>query len=276
MRLFGLALLLSTVAFGDPKSEPIKPAKVVDVPTKGFSIEVPEGWEAVKGFAGSSVMMQMPKKEGLDYRDNMQVLTFQRPKELNDFVAEEFAEFITKKFSELSSSVRDYRVREPEFVSLADGRDGILFYADFKLEGMKMMHAHVLTSSQTRHYLISYTAPQSRFQDDGAETGLNIAWQAMTSFKADTPAPAGAVEWIKPVAFGLGGGAFFAIVLFLWRKQKEKSTVNRYGDTFEGDLEADVHSNPGSRIESDPGFDYESDPPVTLNEYEDDENDLAI
>ena len=80
---------------------------------------------------------------------------------------------------------------------MEDGREGILIYTDFLGSGRKMMQAHVLVSSETNHYLSTFTDVAEHFENpsDGAQF-LAEAWSAMTSIQLDsaTPSPGRGIE----------------------------------------------------------------------------------
>ena len=121
---------------------------------------------------------------------NIAVVRFKGSKLINDTTADEFAEKLVKTYPTTSSTIETYTMRNHQSIQMADGREGVLFYTDFMGSGRKMMQAHVLVSSETGHYLVTYTDVAEHFENpaDGTQF-LADAWTSMTSIELDSPNP---------------------------------------------------------------------------------------
>jgi|GEM_PF-4818950 len=161
----------------------------IEVGEKGFSITPPEGWEIVHNVGVATVLLQAQKQAGMTYQRSIQVMAFESPRFIDQTTAKEFEEYLVKKFSEVSAAIEDYRIRNNTDIEMSDGRKGILFYSEFKFDGVAMMQAHVLVSSKTRHYLTTYTDIAEHFEQEENQAYLAEAWGAMTSLELDSGTP---------------------------------------------------------------------------------------
>ena len=161
----------------------------VSVDGKGFTIIAPSGWTVQKNLPRSSLFLQAQVSEG-EYPRNIAVVRFNDPVLISDSTANDFAQRLVKLYPAVSSTIENYALRNHESIQMTDGREGILFYTDFIGSGRKMMQAHILLSSQTSHYLITYTDVAEHFENQGNEASfLTEAWASMVSTELDSPNP---------------------------------------------------------------------------------------
>ncbi len=161
----------------------------VVVGDRGFSIVPPQGWEVRKDFPGTSLLAQVPAEKADGYQRTIQVMVMDGARFIDDITAEEFETLITRKFSEASTNIEEFRIRQSTPIELADGRPGLLFYSEFTFDGVAMMQAHILVSSSSRHYLLTFTDLAANFEGSPASPQLTEAWTAMTSLEVDGRTP---------------------------------------------------------------------------------------
>ncbi|MFK7824961.1 MAG: hypothetical protein AB8G05_12445 [Oligoflexales bacterium] len=167
---------------------------------KGFSILPPLGWEVHADYPNLSLLMQVPFSEGLGYQRTIQIMAFKGPKYIDDITRRDFEKVIVQRYSKVSQSVKNFRVRNHMITKMEDGREGVLYYTEFDLEHKRMMQAHILISSSSRSYLLTYTDVIEHFEGDKASEHLTKAWESMTSIKLGSDAP---VRFQKTFLLGL-------------------------------------------------------------------------
>lgn len=221
-----------------PTSEPA-PQGRISVDEKGFSIQAPPGWEVRKDFPNASLLMQVPMSPGTKYQRTIQVMSFSGARFINPVTAKEFEEIIQKRFAAASSSVQDYKVRNHLPIEMQDGRQGMLYYAAFVMEGVPMMQAHILVSSQTRHFLLTFTDLAEHFEESANSPELAEAWTSMTSVALDSPTPRSEDKMI--ILASIIGGVivlFFVLILlrnWLARKRLRELTADGVEISDDGD-----------------------------------------
>lgn len=203
-----------------------------------ISLVPPSGWEVFTNHPSLTLLMQVPHDPSLKYQRTIQVAAFSGKKYIDEVTAREYEQIIVRKFSQLTSSIEDYKVREHQMVDMADGRDGILIYTEFMLEGVPMMQAHILVTSEKRHYLMTYTDLADHFEKDEYSQYLNEAWTAMISVEL---AGGGGASFLKKLGLGrfkrfqtliyVGSGAVaLGIIVFLFSLVRKRWTGNKYGE----------------------------------------------
>jgi hypothetical protein len=241
----------TSVADGQPrKNQKVKPVTVeareslpagalvssgerVAIDGKGFSIIAPQGWVVRKNLPRSSlfVQAQVPASQ---YPRNISVVRFAEPKIISAVSAQEFADRLVASFPQVSSTIEGYSLRSHESIKMLDGREGWLFYTEFSDSGRKMMQAHVLVSSETNHYLATYTDVAEHF--DGAAAGdafLSEAWGAMTSIELNSPSPGLGFD-VRRITAVLIGLSLLFIFSTLVRKFIAKRHYRAMSDAEEG------------------------------------------
>jgi hypothetical protein len=194
-----------------PAGAEISQGEKISIEGKGFAIQPPVGWIIQRDHPRLSLMIMAPVAEN-QYPPNISVVRFPGPMLISKDSAEKFAEKIIKGFTSASSTLQGYSLRSSEPVKLADGRDALLFYTDYQDGERKMMQAHVLASSKTNHYLLSYTDVAENFvsgSEGSSSQVFNNAWSSMVSLELDSGNP----EPAKTVTIAL---AVIAAIAVLW------------------------------------------------------------
>ena len=172
-----------------PAGTEISQGERIAIDGKGFSVVAPTGWVTQRNLPRSSLFLQA-RVTGAEYPRNITVVRFNEPVLINESTANDFAERLVKLYPAASSTIENYTLRNHQSIQMADGREGILFYTDFMGSGRKMMQAHILVSSETNHYLVSYTDVAEHFENPGDSSPfLADAWASMISIQLDSPNP---------------------------------------------------------------------------------------
>lgn len=190
-----------------PDGAEISQGERILIDGKGFSIKPPAGWIIQRDVPRISLSLVAPVADG-QYPSNINVIRFSGAKIINQDTAEKFSEKIVKDFPATSPTIEAYTLRNSQPIDLADGRKALLFYTDFLGSGRKMMQAHVLASSETNHYLITYTDLAENFEPnaEGVQSPVfNFAWESLSSLELDSPNPVPSQElaWILGVVGAL-------------------------------------------------------------------------
>lgn len=194
-----------------------------------FSIKPPQGWEVFSKRDNLTLLMQVPHQPGMRYQRTIQVASFSEPRFIDEMTAKEYENVIVQKFSAVSSAIEDYHVRNHMTVDLTDGRSGLLFYTEFKLEGVPLMQAHILVSSADRHYLMTFTDVAEHFESDEASQFLTEAWDSLTSVELSTRSPQ---RFETFAAVGVGVVALTVIIfgLIAFRTWRSGRKYHMYAD----------------------------------------------
>jgi hypothetical protein len=158
----------------------------IEFKDRGFSIVPPKGWTVITSVQGASLLMQPNFVPGMRYQRTLQVATFQNARVIDQDNAEAFGDSLVERYANRSSNLSGYRIRNFIPVNLKDGNSGMLYYAEFKIDGVDLMQSHLVVSSRTRHYIISFTDVAEHFEGE-SETSkfLSTAWESMISFQVD-------------------------------------------------------------------------------------------
>ncbi len=202
------------------------------VADKEISITPPVGWEVMTRVPNMTLVMQPPLLSGERYRRTLQVSTFKGSRYIDEDAAEEVGEFIISSFSKLSTSVENYRLRNYLPVRLPDGNHGLLYYTEFTLEGVAMMHAHLMLSGQNFHYLLTFTDVAENFESSvGASEFLSIAWESMISARVPKLPPQ---RWTKGELAAVLGVSTLLAGFFVWLRSYRARRIQRsYDDQAE-------------------------------------------
>jgi hypothetical protein len=227
----------------------------VTLPEKGFSMQIPIGWKYRKDLPRTTLFMRPEKLKEGDYPRNVSVLRFSEPMVINSTSAEKFSNFLVKNFPSASAEIADFKLRNYEEVKMNDDRPALLIYTDFLIGSKPMMQAHVLVSSQTAHYLVSYTDQADNFETpQGISESFATIWESMTSIELDSASPQileGFQWWIY-----LGGIVLLVAGGFgFYRYRTANSLYNRYtamdpGEAALVDPKTKANSQIDSKIES--------------------------
>ncbi len=159
----------------------------IEIAERGFSLISPSGWEIVRDHPGITLMLRAPKAPKSNYQRTLQVTVLGGAQPIDEITAREYEEKLVKDFGAATRS-DDYRLRNYQFVETEDNQKAILFYTEFSLADVPLMQAHLLVSSKTRHYLVTFTDLAQGFDTEGLAPTLPEAWASMISIKTDTVA----------------------------------------------------------------------------------------
>lgn len=161
---------------------------LMDFADSGFSIAPPEGWEVYRNYGGATLLMQVPHAPELQYQRAIQILRFSGPKFIDQPTADEFAEVIRKQVTASSGGIANFSIRNHMVVDLRPDLKGALYYTSFAFDTLELMQVHILVSSATHHYVMTYTDLAEHFESD-ANPNLTTSWRAMTSIELDSRGP---------------------------------------------------------------------------------------
>jgi len=219
----------------------------IEIEEKGFNLTPPNGWSVNFNYPSTTLLLEAPDRKSDKYRRTIQVLSFSESRYMDELSSEEFALYISKNFSQASAMIQDFEMRDKVPVELNSNLSGYLYYTSFKIDETELMQMHVLISSATRHFLVTYTDLAVFFDTDiSSEVHLNEAWQVMSSIELDSPAP---VRFSSArnlvVVFSLA--LLFGVGYWIIRSRRAASTYRKYAD--ESDVEYDT-SNHGSKVKT--------------------------
>ncbi len=163
----------------------------------------------------------------MKYQRTIQVASFSGVKFIDEISIKEFEELIVRKFSQTSASVEDYRIRNSMAISMDDGREGLLFYSEFQIDGVPLMQAHIMVTTAERHYMMTFTDLAEHFEGEQAASYLNVAWATMTSVQLSGPTPA-RYQTMRNAGAALGGVAALVLCLMGINRYRAKSRYKQY------------------------------------------------
>ncbi len=194
-----------------------------------FSMNGPSGWNVFTKHPSLTLLMQAPKDPNLKYQRTIQVAAFTGPKFIDNVTAKEFEDIITQKFKTAMLGIEDFNLRNHSEVEMADGREGILFYSSFKINDVSLMQAHILVSSQDKHYLLTYTDVVEHFESDSSNQYLTEAWDAMISAELNSPTPVRFQTGIMVVA-GIIGVIVLLLIGVVIARRRAGNEYKEYAD----------------------------------------------
>ncbi|MBP6218259.1 MAG: hypothetical protein KA436_06710 [Oligoflexales bacterium] len=227
MGCFVLFCFLSIHLFAD--GPVLSDGKIIEVKAKEFSIAPPIGWQIQKESWNISLLLQGPpqKREKtphgdktLSYQRNIQVLAFHGALDFDERTIQDFKITLAEQYSKLPF-VKDFKVQSSDSVVLADGADAVLFYTDFFMAETPMMQAHLLVSSPSRHYVISFTDFAENLLGGMDSPHFKEAWDSMKSFHTELRPSSSGFYSLSAVLLGVIAALFIAGVIFNRRRKKE-------------------------------------------------------
>ena len=222
----------------------ISDGTAIKIDGKGFSINPPAGWQIVQNQPGMSLLLKVPSRPDLKYQRNIQVMEFSGPKYIDAITGQEFSESIVKNYSQFVPGISEYKFRNFDNVAMNDGRNGLLFYTEFKLNDLSMMQALILLSAQNNHYLVIYSDVAENFgeKEGSSQKFLNESWTSMTSIALDTPTPGRPNN--LPLIFGIIIGFLLLGVTFALARRIRSS---RLYDSFEDNIDTNPPTDPHTK-----------------------------
>jgi hypothetical protein len=177
------------------------------------------------------MILQAPVVPDAKYRRTIQVTAFADPFYFSETEMGNFEKKLIKAFSQGDASISNYRVRNHQPVELSNGMKAELYYTEFSVDGGDLMQMHVLVSSSTHHFVVTYTDLASYFDAETApEPHLNEAWEIMNTVVIDAPAVSPVVPAIKFVVAAIVIVAFAGVFFFINNRRKAK----QYDDIASG------------------------------------------
>lgn len=189
------------------KEEPkLATGERIEIPDVGFSIVPPNGWMVHKNSHGSSLLFEAPKQPNQIYQPTIQVMVFNKLRYIDEVTMKEYGDLIVEKFGKMSNRVTGYHLRDAAIQRLETGDPSILYYTEFQYDDVPIMQMHILISSATNHFVMTYTDIAKVFEDESSP-GLAIAYTSMHSAQLDSRPP-----W-RWRGFVIAGGAVFLVIL---------------------------------------------------------------
>lgn len=181
-----------------------------------ISISTTKGWEVFTDIPGLTLLMRAPLDPLTRYQRTIQIASFSGARYMDEITAKEFEGLIVRKFSATSATIQKFRIRNYINVEMEDGRPGLLFYSEFSANDVNLMQAHVLVSTDRRHFLITYTDVASHFE--GKEQGpyFEEAWTSIRSTQLRGAVPK-RFHMTMTVLYGIGGVILLAGMVAIFR-----------------------------------------------------------
>jgi hypothetical protein len=199
----------------------------ISIEALGIVVTPPKGWQVdMRKSNGMAVIMSEPKvvlthvKEVITtYQRNITVSVKHEATPIDGKTEATLAEALKREFSK-SNMIQDYSIMETKIFDFAPKVKALLVYASFRLNGVNMMHMHVLVSGEEKQFLQTYTDMASRFSTTDA--GFTQAWTSITGLQVKGAAPARYENIIK---FGSAAGILsilLAAVSFIRHRGRKK------------------------------------------------------
>jgi hypothetical protein len=189
------------------KEEPrISTGERIEIPDVGFTIIPPNGWMVHKNSHGSSLLFEAPKQPNQIYQPTIQVMVFSKHRYIDEVTMKEYGDLIVEKFGKMSNRVSGYRLRDAAIQRLETGDPSILYYTEFQYDDVAIMQMHILISSATNHFVMTYTDIAKIFEDESSP-GLAIAYTSMHSAQLATRPP-----W-RWRGFAIAGGVALMLIV---------------------------------------------------------------
>ena len=151
---------------------------------KGFSIIPPQNWEVYSDYPQTSLMMQIPYQKGV-YQRTIQVLRFAGATYVYDGMKKTYADNLTERYKKSLLDIKNYQIKSIQNVKI-EGSNALFLLGEFSLNGIDLMHAHLLLSSSSYHYLLTYTDTKSHFKDPQHKKIYKEALASMLSIRLDS------------------------------------------------------------------------------------------
>ncbi len=206
--------------------------EAIDIPGTGFSIVPPTGWEVQREGGGTAVVFQGPKPEekpGVTvYRGNIRIMRIAEGLPMDDQTKENFKKDLMEKFP-ASNRISNYNIRSAERVQLASGAEGFLYYSEMTYDALPIMAMHVLISSATDHFLITYMDIAKNFEQENSPA-LTTAYTSIQSAKLET-APAERFT----TYYYVGGGIGALLLLLIFVRIARGLRMKKLGESLESE-----------------------------------------
>jgi|GEM_PF-1814872 len=219
MRCLAIGVLV-LVASSSLAERVISDGSRITIKERGFSIVPPKGWEIITNSGKSSLILQPTFDKSMKYQRTIQVSAFSGAIDTAGLDPEKFGETIVSKFAQSMTGIENYRVRNFVPVNLKDGNTAVLYYTEFTLDGQNLMHGHLVVSSKTKNYLVTFTDLAENFETDDPRKGnLSAAWDTMVSFQVDEFST---FRLDASTKAGLAAGFVVMLIAFFWMRKARK------------------------------------------------------
>lgn len=225
--LYGMLLLALAVPVFAEEGANFAEGERFEYPERDFSIVPPSGFKVQDNTGGIFLNMREPHRRGLSYRRNIQVFWSNGFHYIDDAAAMKLAAEIGAKFSKYSPSIKDYSVSKHSLVDLGENK-AILFYNNYSIDKLEMMHIVMLISGSDEHYLVTFTDLLKNYEKyENDETYNNVWWECFTSITVKGKPPYRYRHYV------IAGGVL-AVLLFLVLPISliRRSSSGRYYDSF--------------------------------------------
>lgn len=245
-KIFDFKTMLSFVFFlqseiGSSGEIPQKPSEentissettLIDIPEAGLKIIPPPGWTASRDTPGLTLVMREPldPKPSYDkpkYQRNITLMTLHQPSPIDFARMEELKGELVKQFGQ-AGSVSQFQIIESKIFDYRKKSDGILVYSSVNIGEYPMMQMHVLVSSHSKQYLMTYTDLAERFTKAN-DPVFATAWSSLMSLEVEGSPPT-RFEQNKNLYLGSGGVFFIAIALGIWSFMRQRTSYKHYAD----------------------------------------------
>ncbi len=241
----------ATSSAGDTSQEIVASADGrIQVGSSGFSMMPPAGWKVRNNVPGLSLVLEAREEKSMKYRSTIQVRVADGPRYLDSVGIADFQEEITDKLGREGGSLRDFTVRNSELVKTDEGREALLVYTGFNMNGVDLLQAHLMISNENQNVVITYTDLSDKFDSNAADAPLGIAWAAMTTAQVPGKNPE---RFAGPIQIAALAGlliVFIAVLLTIRNALARKAYV-RAGTGAESDMNMNrdnLNTNPPSSL----------------------------
>jgi|GEM_PF-3395447 len=241
----------ATPSAGDTSQEIVASADGrIQVGSSGFSMMPPAGWKVRNNVPGLSLVLEAREEKSMKYRSTIQVRVADGPRYLDSVGIADFQEEITDKLGREGGSLRDFTVRNSELVKTDEGREALLVYTGFNMNGVDLLQAHLMISNENQNVVITYTDLSDKFDSNAADAPLGIAWAAMTTAQVPGKNPE---RFAGPIQIAALAGlliVFIAVLLTIRNALARKAYV-RAGTGAESDMNMNrdnLNTNPPSSL----------------------------
>lgn len=222
----------------------------IRIASSGFSMMTPPDWKVRNNVPGLSLVLEAHEDKSSKYRSTIQARVAQGPRYLDSVGISDFQEEITEKLGKEGGSLKEFTIRNSEVVRTDEGREALLVYTGFNMNGVDLLQAHLMLSSETQHVVVTYTNLSDKFESNAADAPLGIAWAAMTSAQLPGKNPQ---RFAGPIQIAALAGILtvFIAVLLTVRNALARKAYAQAGTSAESDMNMsgdDLNTNPPSSL----------------------------
>jgi hypothetical protein len=267
--IFGIATITCVSSFVSAQEGSYAPP--IEIPADSLhmvsdlEIAVPSNWEIRKKSENS--FFALDRKIVNDYQKNVTVKTFAGKRYIDEITAELFKNMVKKKYTQALKSISNYETAETEYISLENGNEAILMYSTFSIDGVDLMHMHVIVSSDKNHYLVTYTDAHSSLAEEDSAS-FQLAWNTIS--RVSVPYTPGSNRYEKTLySVGAAGSILLTILIILFiRKRLMGKDVDHFNEDEHDDLDDDLDREGEWVVESDKYDEGDGEPHNELDDFD--------